>query len=94
VVKKWALNADGSINGAGMQFAQTGPIPDGMCMDCAGDLYVATQNGLEVWSPAGTKLMTIGTNAINCSFGGADHKTLYITSTRLQWVTMSVPGLP
>ncbi|HET6284990.1 MAG TPA: SMP-30/gluconolactonase/LRE family protein [Polyangia bacterium] len=94
VVKKWALNADGSINGAGTQFAQTGPIPDGMCMDCAGNLYVSTQNGLEVWSPAGAKLTTIGSNAINCSFGGADHKTLYITSTRIQWVTMSVPGLP
>ncbi len=97
LVKKWALNADGSVNGAGMTFvAQTGSTPDGMCMDCAGNLYVSTVPGLEVYSPTGTKLATLGNGkAINCSFGGADHKTLFVTNDTGAWFgTTNIPGLP
>jgi gluconolactonase len=96
-VKKWALNADGSINGAGVNFAATGSTPDGMCVDCAGNLYVATTGGLQVFSPAGQMITTIGsgTKAINCSFGGADHKTLFITNDdHVRYGTVSIPGLP
>jgi sugar lactone lactonase YvrE len=39
--------------------------------------------------------MIAGGKAINCSFGGADHKTLFITSdTHVRWGTMNIPGLP
>ena len=96
LVKKWALNADGSINGAGTTFVpMTGPTPDGMCTDCAGNIYVSTQSGLEVYSPAGMRLANLGTRAINCSFGGADHKTLFVTTdTHVWYATVNIPGLP
>ncbi|HEX3694351.1 MAG TPA: SMP-30/gluconolactonase/LRE family protein [Polyangia bacterium] len=95
-VKKWALGADGSINGAGANFVKTASTPDGMCVDCAGNLYVSTLSGVQVFSPAGQMVATIGGGkAINCSFGGADHKTLFITSdTHVRYGTMNIPGLP
>ncbi|MEA2695912.1 MAG: gluconolactonase [Myxococcales bacterium] len=97
LVKKWTLATDGSVMGAGATFVpQTGSTPDGMCVDCAGNLYVATQAGLEVYGPnGGTKLTTLGPAAINCSFGGADHKTLFVTNDGGVWfATVNIPGLP
>jgi gluconolactonase len=96
LVKKWSLNADGSINGAGTTFVRPkGNLPDGMCMDCAGNLYVGTQSGVEVYSPTGTMLTMLGTNAVNCSFGGADHKTLFVTTDTNVWYSgVNIPGLP
>jgi sugar lactone lactonase YvrE len=66
-----------------------------MCTDCAGNIYVSTQSGLEVYSPAGMRLANLGTRAINCSFGGADHKTLFVTTdTHVWYATVNIPGLP
>src|SRR4029078_6965891 len=57
-VAKLALNADGSIDTAsGQRFVNTmGNTDDGMAVDCAGNLYVGTQTGVEVFSPAGASL--------------------------------------
>jgi sugar lactone lactonase YvrE len=41
------------------------------------------------------KLATLGTQAINCSFGGTDHKTLFVTTNTHVWYgTVNIPGLP
>jgi gluconolactonase len=97
-VAKYTLAADGSVMDAGSAFvAQTkGDTVDGMCVDCAGNVYVGTANGVEVYSPAGAYLNTVPTGeSSNCTFGGADHKTLYVTSRSvLKHVTLAVPGLP
>ncbi len=97
-IAKYTLAADGSVMGAGSAFvAQTkSDTVDGMCVDCAGNVYAGTANGVEVYSPEGTYIGTVPTGeSSNCTFGGADRKTLYVTSRSvIKSVTLGVPGLP
>ena len=69
---------------------------DGMCTDCAGNLYAGTSAGIEVYSAAGSYIGLIATgNTSNCTFGGADRKTLYMTTrASVSAVTLGIPGLP
>jgi gluconolactonase len=103
-LKKYPVMADGSL-GAGTAFRMDGAQggSDGMVIDCADNLY-STGDGVTVYSPAGVELGKISVNGItsvtNVAFGGADHKTLYITSQGTQqarglWrVAMNIPGMP
>jgi gluconolactonase len=67
-----------------------------MAVDCAGNVYVGTDNGVEVFSSQGAALGTVPTGySSNVTFGGADRQTLYVTSQGLlKAVTLAVPGLP
>jgi gluconolactonase len=69
---------------------------DGMCVDCAGNVYVGTSGGVDVYSPAGTFIGTVPTGeSSNCTFGGTDRRTMYVTSRALlKYVTLAFPGLP
>jgi gluconolactonase len=98
-IVKYTLAADGSVMGSGTMFAmaQSGHNTfDGMCVDCAGNVYVGTSGGVEVWSPTGTFIGTVNTGeSSNCTFAGADRKTMYVTSRSvLKYITLNVPGLP
>jgi gluconolactonase len=97
-VSAFALEADGAIDTAsGRRFTSTmGNTPDGMAVDCAGNVYVGTMTGVEVYSPAGMRLGVVNTGeSSNATFGGADRKTLFVTSRAvLKFVTLGVPGLP
>lgn len=96
-ITAFTLAADGAIGATATPFATTvGQTADGMCVDCAGNVYVGTAGGVEVFSPAGAPLGTVPTGeASNCTFGGADRRTLYVTSrSLLKAVTLGVPGLP
>jgi len=98
-IVKYTLADDGSVMGAGTMFAsaQSGHNTfDGMCVDCAGNVYVGTSGGVEVYSSAGTFIGTVPTGeSSNCTFGGADRKTMYVTSRMvLKYLTLGVPGLP
>lgn len=57
---------------------------DGMAVDMAGNLYVATTQGLgiQVFDKNGKHLgnITCPTPTNNCSFGGPDMKTLYVSA--------------
>lgn len=83
------LDPDGAFAGKRMfvDLAQEGLIgPDGMCLDRQGNLYVAIFAGGRVVkvNPAGTILQRFdvdGKSPTNCTFGGADHKTLFVTET-------------
>ena len=111
----YPVAADGTV-GSGSPFAQ-GVVSsgDGMAIDCAGNLYVAVPNSgnVVVISPAGTSLGNIVVTGVygvtNAAFGGADHKTLYITAQGqgaaspsgvggsaqgLFKVAMPLPGMP
>ena len=83
-IVKVALGADGTPMGAPVAFAKTGPAPDGIAVDTEGNVFVATQAGVEAYSPAGQKWGTVvlpGTQkATSIEFGGADNKTLYVAS--------------
>jgi gluconolactonase len=54
---------------------------DGMAVDSSGHLYVATDLGIQIFSPAGERLGVISfpTTPSNCKFGGSDLSTLYVT---------------
>jgi gluconolactonase len=98
------LNANGTLGGgfAKIVDAEGG---DGMAVDDRGNLYVAAIAGILVFDKAGTSLGKIaipqGTPS-NCTFGGGDRKTLFITSnngngnpmTGLYSIKLNVPGLP
>jgi gluconolactonase len=98
-IAKYTLAADGTVmmSTAAMFVTQTmHDTVDGMCVDCAGNVYAGTSGGVEVYSPQGTYIGLIPTDySSNCTFGGADRKTMYVTSRSvLKSVTLNVPGLP
>lgn len=97
------LDSTGNVSNERV-FVNTSPIPDGMCRDVAGNLYVATDDGLEIFSPEGTQWGTIwndnfdgtlpDTRFTNCTFGGNDGKTLFITGDKLSYhVSTTIPGI-
>lgn len=103
-LKKFTVMGDGSLS-AGSDFV-VGSGGDGMAVDCAGNVFVAGNMGaaVRVYSPAGMPLGTItaanaGTTT-NVAFGGADHKTLYITAQGNEGqrgvfsIALSTPGFP
>lgn len=79
--------------------------PDSSCLDAAGNLYVGVSSGVQVLKPDGTKVKLISINSAagsctragitNCTFGGDDGKTLYMTSwTAIYKIdNMPIPGL-
>ncbi len=97
-VSAFELEPDGAIDTtSGRLFANTtGDTVDGMAVDCAGNVYVGTRTGVEVYSPAGALLGIVPTGeSSNATFGGADRRTLFVTSRAvLKFVTLGVPGLP
>lgn len=55
---------------------------DGMKVDSQGNVYVCTYAGLQIFNAKGAfvGIINLPTYPVNCAFGGADMKTLYITS--------------
>jgi gluconolactonase len=97
VVQWYPVLADGSV-GKREALAEV-KEPDGMAVDCAGRLYVASHSAGEVvvLSPEGQVLsiIKVAPRATNVAFGGADHKTLLITAgTGVYSVPSSTPGFP
>ncbi len=97
LVRKFPVRPDGSLGPPTLFVPATGGGGDGMAMDDAGNLYVTTTAGVQVYKPNGMTWGTISVPEVpsNCTFGGSDRKTLYITArTSLYRVTLKVPGLP
>jgi gluconolactonase len=98
MISTFTLAADGSVNVASMAHFATAvsSTVDGMCVDCAGNLYAGTSNGVEVFSPTGAPIGVVPTGeSSNCTFGDSDRRTLYVTSRAvLKYVRLAVPGLP
>ncbi len=95
---KYPLNADGTL-GTEKRINDVSGGVDGMTKDCAGHIYAASGSSIVVLSPNDSMLGTIsGINgATNVAFGGADSRTLFITSMqppRLREVKLNVPGYP
>jgi gluconolactonase len=100
--RRYPVMPDGTL-GAGTDFPATSQS-DGMVIDCAGNLYVtkANQPSVVVYTPEGTMIGTITVPevqaATNVAFGGADHRTLYVTGMGnmkgLFQMTLNLPGRP
>ncbi|MBC8132619.1 MAG: SMP-30/gluconolactonase/LRE family protein [Deltaproteobacteria bacterium] len=76
-------------------------VPDGICVDDAGNLYVTNNaddvSAIVVFDKTGQSLGRIAFPHApsNCTFGGADRRTLYVTTLHaLYEVRMPVAGRP
>lgn len=95
-IHAFTLDAQGAIGSGSLFATATNNTVDGMALDCAGNLYAGTANGVEVFNPEGAPIGTVPTGeSSNATFGGSDRRTLYVTSRAvLKYVTLAVPGLP
>lgn len=72
-------------------------IPDGMAIDCLGNIYLTEHlaRQLRVFTPAGEQIAQATTDAslTNAAFGGAEGKTLYLTGARSLWkIELDISG--
>lgn len=76
----------------------SGSNVDGFAVDCAGNIYGSAQGeGVVVWDSSGEKIgaVPMSSPSTNLAFGGADHKTLYITGySTLLSLELPIPGMP
>lgn len=96
-INSYPVMADGSV-GARELFAKVDQ-PDGMTVDCAGNLYVTSHGPgrIVVLSPDAEVLSTIevAPRTTNAAFGGPDRRTLFITAgTGVYSLQTEVPGFP
>ena len=85
--------------GEGKNLVEGIQVPDGMAIDCLGNIYVTehTAQRVRVFTPAGEHLATISVDAniTNAAFGGAEGKTLYLTGAGAVWsIDLDVAGFP
>ena len=76
-------------------------VPDGLCVDDRGRVYVANNSddvsAVEIFESDGRFAGQIAIPAppSNCTFGGADRQTLYVTTLHAVYeVRVATPGLP
>lgn len=87
------------LPGEGQNLVDGITVPDGMAIDCLGNIYVTehTLQQVRVFSPSGTQLATIkvDANITNAAFGGPEGKTLYLTGAGAIWsIDLDVAGFP
>ncbi len=89
VIYRYALDADGAVTDAGIfaEFEHGAGRPDGAAVDAEGCYWTALFEGGRVakLSPEGAVLAEFPVPArcpTMCAFGGADLRTLYVTSAR------------
>lgn len=98
-VKSYPVLGDGSV-GPGQILLPDVTVPDGMVVDCAGNVYVTehTNRRVRVITHEGQEIGQItgmDVNVTNVAFGGPARKTLFITGTgRLFQVELPIPGMP
>jgi len=96
-IRKFTVASDGSTSNR-QNFA-TVTNPDGVAVDCAGNLYWVSNSAgkVIVLSPGGSQLgsITVATGTTNVAFGGTDRKTLYISAgMAIYSLALNVPGYP
>lgn len=95
-VYRYPLDAQG--NPGEREVFLEGPSPDGVAIDCAGNLYFALPGkGVDVFDAQGKSLgrMANTKNVTNVAFGGPEHRTLYITEQKaLKAADMPIKGMP
>jgi len=72
-------------------------IPDGMAVDCKGNIYLTEHiaRHLRVYTPTGEQIAQASTDAnlTNAAFGGVEGKTLYLTGAGSLWkIDLAITG--
>jgi gluconolactonase len=94
-VRAYDLDKGGAVSNERTLISGIEGVPDGICIDEKGDLYVAA-NKILVYSPEGKPLGMIPTEETpsNCAFGDPDLASLYITArTSVYRVRLDVKGI-
>lgn len=100
-IRKYNVNDDGTL-GEWIKFADLTPDsgPDGLAVDRVGNVYVAMNGGIQVHKPTGEvwgmiTLADATQKPTGLTFGGADLKTLYVTTDKsnIFAVSAKIPGL-
>jgi len=80
-LRRWNVAADGSLSNP-LVITSGLSVADGMCLDAAGNLYVAVAAGVELYTINGARwgLVPVPRMSSNCAFGDSDQRTLYITA--------------
>lgn len=95
----FSLSEDGLLSNR-RTFAELGDVmPDGICLDQEGAVWVASPNTKQVVrvSPAGKIVLRVSTGdrgAYACMLGGADRKTLYVATGSVFEFGKTHPKLP
>lgn len=97
-LKRYPVAPDGSV-GSGDILLEGLNVPDGLAVDCAGNIYVTehTEQRIRVITRDGAELgrIMLDANVTNAAFGGESRRTLFITSAKgLFSIELSVPGYP
>jgi gluconolactonase len=99
-VYRFPIKDDGALDVAAGKAAKWAAVsaPDGIAVDQQGNVYFTAGGVIEVWSAEGKRWGTLKVpkgSATNLGFGGADLRTLYVTTNpELYQVKVGVPGLP
>lgn len=98
-IRKYHMNADGTL-GESAKFIDIDPAdsaPDGIEVDKAGNIYVATKAGIAVFKPDGSKIGVVPVPEwpTGMAFGNKDMKSLYVTTQGVKiWeLRVNVPGI-
>jgi gluconolactonase len=92
IILAWDVSRDGTVTRRRIFADMTAlaakdlpGLPDGMTVDERGNLWATGPGGIHVLAPDGRELGLISTGAAisNCTFGGADGRTLFMTSTHV-----------
>ncbi|MCE2576348.1 SMP-30/gluconolactonase/LRE family protein [Komagataeibacter sp. FNDCR2] len=99
VIYVFDLAPDGALSNRRVFARITDGYPDGVVADSAGTLWVGVWNGgrIERFRPDGTRLPPVAVPARNVTkvaFGGADLRTLYITTARKNMSAEELAHLP
>jgi gluconolactonase len=81
-IRAYEVKADGTLS-AGREFCLIDKGgPDGIRVDAAGNVWSSAGDGVQVFSPSGTLIGRVlcPESPANLAFGGADGKTLFMTS--------------
>jgi len=94
-VRSYDLDKSGAASNERVLVSGIEGVPDGICIDEKGDLYVAA-NQIQVFSPQGKPLGMVPTEETpsNCTFGDPDMVSIYITArTSVYRVRLDVKGI-
>jgi gluconolactonase len=96
-LRRHEIAADGTVATAFMELNPASS--DGMGVDCAGNLYLTTGNGVLVLGADGKAVGRIAVPSsgfmTNVAFGGEDRQTLFVTTRNaVHQLRVNVPGFP